>query len=277
MERDQSAAPAQSDRRPLLWWPVLAPVVAWGLIGLAMLTDHAYLIDHHQLMGGHSMYMAGHYMRMGGLQLPWYGALGIFLASWQVMTVAMMLPASLPTLLLFVRADQQLSQIRARSYSFLVGYALIWTAFGVAAFLGDLLLARVSDSVPWLTDHPWVLNAAILAIAGAYELSATKDQWLKACAISIDAVGWRSRARGGPAFRCGLQHGACCVGSCWALMLSMFASDLAPLPTMVVLTVVMVAEQMRRFDRTFTRLVGVVLLLLAATVVGQFSGLSLSI
>ncbi len=277
MECDQLVVPAQPHRQPLLWWPLLVAVAAWGVIGLAMLTDHAYLIDHHQLMGGHSMYMAGHYMRMGGLHLPWYLALGVFLASWQVMTAAMMLPSSLPMVAMFAQASRQQGRPRAALCFFLAGYAAVWTAFGLGAFLGSLLLSRVGDAWPWLADRPWVVGAATLAIAGAYELSACKARCLTACRSPSRLLGRCYRPGAGPAWRCGLRHGALCIGSCWALMLIMFGADLAAVPAMVALTAVMLAEKALRCGQQLTAVVGVALLLMAAAGLVQPAGLSISI
>jgi predicted metal-binding membrane protein len=256
--------PTQARRGPLLCGPALVVATAWCLIGLAMITQHTYLLDHHQLMDGHAMAMAGHVMRMGGLQLPWYVALGIFLAAWQVMTAAMMLPASLPMVALFAQATQQQGRPRVAVFVFLAGYAAVWTAFALAAFLGDLLVSRASDAWPWLLDRPWVVGAATLAVAGVYECSSCKTQRLRACRSPLQFRTRCGPSGAGSAWRGGLHHGALCVGSCWALMLIMFGADLAAGPVMVALTAVMLAERAPRFGQQLPTVVGIALLLLAA-------------
>jgi predicted metal-binding membrane protein len=243
---------------------VIVVVTAWCLIGLAVLTQHADLVDHHQLMGGHVMFMGGHYMRMGGLHLPWVAALAVFLASWQVMTAAMMLPASLPLVGQWTRANRAHARPWVAPAVFLAGYATGWTAFGLAAFLGDLLLMRLEDTWPWLADHPWAVGAATLALAGAYELSPLKARWLMACRDAAPALASYDRPDRGSAWSGGLRHGAHCVGSCGALMAIMFGMDLAAVPLMVALTAVMLAEQTLRHGQRLTPLVGSALILLAA-------------
>jgi predicted metal-binding membrane protein len=221
------------------------------------------------------MAMAGHYMRMGGLHFPWYVVLGVFLASWQVMTAAMMLPASLSTVALCARwaqANQSQRHPRAALGVVLAGFAAVWTAFGLMAFLGDLLLMRASDAWPWLGAHPWVSGAAILATAGAYEFSPPKARCLAACRGPARALGRCAQPGLGAAWRGGLRHGGQCVGSCGALMWLMCGTQLAAVPAMVVLTTVMLAEKALPGGARLTRLVGSTLLLVAAVVLVQPAG-----
>src|SRR5262245_8673460 len=66
------------------YWPWALVGGAWGAALLATLTNHSELINHDYLLE-HS-------------GLPWLAALAVFLACWQVMTAAMMVPSSLPIL-----------------------------------------------------------------------------------------------------------------------------------------------------------------------------------
>jgi predicted metal-binding membrane protein len=233
-------------------------------VGLAVLTQQSYLIDHHQLMDGQPMRMAGHYMRMGGLHLPWVVALAIFLASWQVMTVAMMLPASLPVFYRLAQASQQQGRAHLTLVIFLAGYATIWSAFALVAFLGDGLVSRVVDAWPWLADRPWAIGAATWAVAGGYEFSPLKARCLQQCRGPVRFVAPCGRRAVGPAWRLGLHHGAVCLGSCWALMLIMFGVSLRPLAMMGLLTGVMLLEQAVPGGQRFRAVVGNGLLLAAA-------------
>jgi predicted metal-binding membrane protein len=255
---------AQPHQGRRLAWPALLVFMAWGLIGLAVLTQHADLLDHHQLMGGHTMFMAGHYTSMGGLHLPWIVALVAFLASWLIMTAAMMLPASLPIVARVARANHLRRRPRMAPALFLAGYAAIWTGFGLAAFLGDLLVMRLEDGWPWLAAHPWVVGAATLALAGAYEVTPLKTRCLAACHASAQAPRQTGGSGAGPAWRDGVHHGVRCVGSCGALMTIMFGTEVATVPLMAALTVVMLAERTVSYGRRLTPLVGIALILLAA-------------
>jgi len=68
-------------------------VAAWTLALLAVLTNQSYLINHHYLLEQS--------------HLPVLLALVVFLACWQVMTVGMMLPSSMPMLYMMVHASRQ--------------------------------------------------------------------------------------------------------------------------------------------------------------------------
>src|SRR4051812_49779506 len=57
------------------------------------------------------------------------GGLGWFLGIWLTMTAAMMLPSSAPMVLAYARSSR-----RPRTGSFVGGYLVAWTAYGLAAY-----------------------------------------------------------------------------------------------------------------------------------------------
>src|SRR3954468_5262396 len=57
------------------------------------------------------------------------GGLGWFLGIWLTMTAAMMLPSSAPMVLAYARSSR-----RPRTASFVGGYLVAWTAYGLAAY-----------------------------------------------------------------------------------------------------------------------------------------------
>src|SRR5689334_7661814 len=69
-------------RRPTIRWPWIVVGIAWGAALLAALTGQSYLVDHDYLI------------ESGNLSLP--VAMLVFIACWQVMIAAMMLPSSMP-------------------------------------------------------------------------------------------------------------------------------------------------------------------------------------
>ena len=73
----EGANRVQSRRRAPLYWPWVLIATTWAVALLATLTHQTYLIDHGFLLEQS--------------RLPWPLTLAIFLAGWQVMTVAMML------------------------------------------------------------------------------------------------------------------------------------------------------------------------------------------
>lgn len=265
----------RSRRRAPILWPWIVVALAWGFAFLAVLTGQSYLVDHHQLLEGHYMYMYGHYMRMGGLHLPWLAALAVFLASWQIMTVAMMLPSSMPMLYMMIHASRQQTRPRQTIAAFLAGYAAIWTAFALFAFIADGLVHRLAGSWPWLHDHPWMVGAVTLAVAGGFQFSALKESCLKQCRTHLTCFVRYYRRGAGSAWLLGLRHGAFCLGCCWALMLIMFGIGVGALTIMGVLAGIMLIEKVLPGGQRLSPAIGVALMLLSVLWVIHPDGLPL--
>ncbi len=232
---------------------VVAAIIggAWLTAGLAQLTGNAGLLHHHALIEDGP---------------PLWVALIVFLVSWQVMIAAMMLPASLPAIVGFARASARLSRPRLALVTFLGAFAVAWTVFGLAAFIGDVVLHTVVDRTPFLAARPWLIEASVLVLAGLYQFMPLKRRGLAAC--RHPAIG----LAGGPptepgAARLGVGHALDCVASSWALMLLMFAAGFANLGWMAVLAALMVYETMGRHGQRAATAAGASLVALAALVV----------
>jgi predicted metal-binding membrane protein len=238
---------------PRIRLPITIPAaiaLAWVLVAVTAATGNGTGLHNHQRLieGGPSL----------------WAALALFVLSWQVMVAAMMLPSSLPLIRLFAVASRGQARPRSALVAFLAGYAAVWTAFGAAAFLGNLLVHRTLDSTPWLGAHPWFVTGALLATAGVFQYSKLKERCLDECRHPA-AYLTRFYGRGvGAAFRLGRGHGLFCLGCCWALMLLMFGVGIAALWWMAALTALMVYEKVGRQGATAARVAGVALLGAAA-------------
>ncbi len=175
--------------------------------------------------------------------LPFGVALALFVVAWQAMIASMMLPSSLPLVRLFAITSARQPRPRLAMVAFLAGYAVVWTAFGWLAFVGDAVVHAGVDGSPWLQQHTWVVAGGILLLAGAFQFTALKDRCLTVCRHP-GAFLLRHYQRGAAgAFRLGRAHAVFCLGCCWALMLVMFAAGVASLWWMAVLTALMVYEK----------------------------------
>jgi predicted metal-binding membrane protein len=187
-----------------------------------------------------------------------------FLLAWQVMIVAMMLPSSLPLIRLFAAASAR-APARGRALAaFLGAYALVWSAFGAAAFAGDAGLHALVGAWSWLSAHDWLIAPAALALAGAFQFSALKDACLDKCRHPASFMLRHYERGAGGAFRLGARHGVFCVGCCWALMLVMFMVGVASLVWMALLTALMVHEKTRPAGADAVPVTGAALLALAS-------------
>jgi predicted metal-binding membrane protein len=243
------AVPGAADRRRPLVVIVAAIALAWAAAIAADVLGGSRVLHHDALI-------------QGGWPLP--AALTVFVAAWQLMIVAMMLPSSLPLIRLFVAVTARQERSGRSTAALLSGYAAVWTIFGAAAFLLDTVVHRSVERLPWLEAHPEVIAGSVLLVAGAFQFTDLKDRCLRECRHPAPFL--LSHYARGPraAFRLGLAHGLFCLGCCWALMLVGFAAGVANLWWMAALTAVMVYEKTgRRGDEAVTP-VGVSLLVAGA-------------
>jgi predicted metal-binding membrane protein len=223
---------------------------AWLLTILAAASgEGALLHDHAIIEGGPSLWLA----------VPG------FLASWQVMVVAMMVPASVPAFRVFESAPRPLARTAGAFAGFLGAYLLVWSGFGLFAFLGDVVLHRLADATPWLAARPWLIDVALVALAGSYQFLPPKRKSLEACRHpSSPGRGPHPVSPASGGFSAGLEHAIDCLGSSGALMILMFATGFASLWWMAALTGLMGYEVRGRHGQLASSLAGIVLLALAA-------------
>jgi predicted metal-binding membrane protein len=189
--------------------------------------------------------------------------------AWQLMVVAMMLPSSASMMNVFALRAASDSQPRQAMFAFVGGYLLAWGAFGAAALLGDGLIHHGVDGFPWLHARPWLVAGGVLALAGAFQFSALRQQCQRVCRHPVGFLLHRYQPGPRAAFDLGREHARFCVGCCWALMLVMFAAGVANLAWMAALTAVMVYEKLGRHGERLAPVAGVVLLAWAVVVVAH--------
>src|SRR5438876_5100918 len=155
--------PSSHSRAPVIW-PWFLIIAAWTVALLAAFTKQTFLMNHNYLL------TQSH--------LSWLVALVVFLASWQVMTVAMMLPSSMPLVYVMVLTSRRQRHPWATQAAFLAGYAFVWTAFALAAFLADTMVHRLVRNWFWLYIHSWLIGAVTFAIADGFQFSPLKQHCL---------------------------------------------------------------------------------------------------
>ena len=149
--------------------------------------------------------------------------------------------------------------------TFLAGFVSVWTLFGLLAFAADQIVIRVELTTPWLATRPWLLQASVIALAGAYQLTTLKRRSLSACRHPDPRLADVASGQG-IFYEVGLRHGLACLGSAWALMAVMVVAGLGDLWWMAALAGVMVYEATGRHGPRLAAVVGLVLLWMAALV-----------
>lgn len=186
---------------------------------------------------------------------------------WSVMMVGMMLPSAAPAILLYamiLRNSHQASAPVARTYAFISGYLLSWTAFSAAATALQWMLARTALLSPMMVSAQSWLSAALLIVAALYQLTPLKQTCLKGCRAPAEFISrhWRPGLSG--AVRLGFHHGLYCVGCCWALMLLLFAGGVMSLLWIGAITIYVLTEKLAVHGAQGSRWTAVVLLLAGA-------------
>ena len=241
--------------RASLWAVVVS---AWVVLALWGASPFAGLLSHRSIGTG-----------------PFPLAVGaiIFVGGWSLMTIAMMLPSSLPLVNLFRTIVAERADADRLVLRLVIGYLGMWAFFGILAYRGDAIVHRALEALPeFATAASWI-GAMILLAAGVYQFTPLKQICLEKCRspYSFLVEHWRGRRAGWDALWLGVRHGLFCVGCCWTLMLLMFAVGGANLGWMLALGAVMAAERTTRWGRYVTRplgvaLTGVAVLLLAGIV-----------
>jgi predicted metal-binding membrane protein len=207
----------------------------------------------------------GHYLHHDGGVGPLPVEAALFAAGWVLMIVAMMLPSSVPLVVTFAALVGRRRRPGRLVVLLLVGYLVVWGAFGLAAWVADRGIHAAVDALPWLAEHPQIIIATTLAAAGAWQFSPLRDRCLDECRSPLGFVlnRWRGTSERREALAMGVAHGAFCGGCCWSLMLVMFGVGLGSLSAMLALGAITAVEKNLPAGRRISRPLGVLLILAA--------------
>jgi predicted metal-binding membrane protein len=208
--------------------------------------------------------------RMGGMD-AWpgteLGGLGWFLVVWVTMMAAMMLPSLAPIVLGQARIERASADgtAMATTLVFVAGYVLAWGAVGL---LGYAIVegARSLDIgfLAWDDGGPYVAGGVIV-FAALYQLTRPKATCLGHCRSPAMLLSdWRPGPFG--ALRMGVDHGAYCVGCCWAMMAALFAVGVMSVGWMAFVAALIAAEKLLPWRVGATRAVAILLAVLGLAV-----------
>ena len=232
-----------TDVRRVAFLALMAGLVAaaWLTLWLWSASPYGRYLDHGRWTDTGMLASLCRALPGGDVVLP---AL-LYAAGWVLMIAAMMLPTTLPILDMFRRMTAVRADRNRLVGLVIIGYLAVWLGFGLMAHVLDWLLHVVTQQLPWLTFNGWVIGVVVLGGAGAFQFSALKYRCLEKChtPFSFISARWRGHAPAREALRLGLDHGAFCVGCCWALMLLMFVVGMGSIGWMLALAAVMAAEK----------------------------------
>jgi predicted metal-binding membrane protein len=187
-----------------------------------------------------------------------------FLGMWVVMMVAMMLPSLVPMLRRYRQAVGRTGETRLGRLTALVGvgYFLVWTVFGMAAFPLGVALAR---AVP-------IAVGVVVLIAGALQFTAWKAHHL-ACCREAPGRGRTLPADAGTAWRHGLRLGLHCSHCCAGLMALLLVIGVMDLRAMAVVAAAITIERLAPAGERVARAIGVVVVGAGLLLIAPAAGL----
>ena len=177
----------------------------------------------------------------------------IIAAMWATMMVAMMLPSAAPAILLYARVHRHSTEAPPPTAAFLAGYLACWLGF---ALLAASLQLAIASPVTMAVESR-VGAAALLVVAGLYQLSPLKDACLNRCRSPAEFITRHYRPGSLGAARLGLLHGAYCVGCCWLLMALLFVGGVMNLVWVAALTLLVAAEKLLPGGTWIARIAGI--------------------
>ena len=186
---------------------------------------------------------------------------------WWIMMIAMMTPSAAPIVLLHARVARH-GQAKGRMAAgpvptavFYGGYLAVWAGFSVAATAAQWGLERVGlmhGMLMWSIDG--YFSAALLGLAGLYQLSGWKHACLEHCRSPAHYLSTRWRTGAWGALRMGAEHGAYCLGCCWGLMALLFVGGTMNIVWIAGLSILVLLEKLLPCGRRVAQAVGWALL-----------------
>jgi predicted metal-binding membrane protein len=145
--------------------------------------------------------------------------LSAFIAIWTVMMVAMMVPSLVPAVRTFDTWAHSTGLSGGATVLFVTWYLLVWSAIGAVAYL---IVQALQGWLPAGSMAALRVGAALLVVAGVYQLTPPKQACLRRCRSPhvgvAPPVGTRVQGHPGAVYA-GLGQGLYCLGSSWPLML----------------------------------------------------------
>jgi predicted metal-binding membrane protein len=262
-----AAAGALRHRRVFPW--VLAALVglAWLSLWAWARSPYGRYLEHGDWTASGPAAFLCRYVPAGDVLVP----AALYGLAWSLMTLAMMLPSTLPLFNAFDRLTADRTDHGRLLVLLGLGYLSIWGVFGLAAHGLHTALLALLDRLPALAWHRWMIGVTVIAFAGLFQFSSLKDRCLEKCRTPLSFVieHWRGQAHARQAFALGVHHGLFCVGCCWALMLLMFGVGAGSLGWMLVLAALMSVEKNMPWGRRLSSPLGVALLAWALVMVAR--------
>ncbi|SEV94313.1 DUF2182 domain-containing protein [Natrinema salifodinae] len=181
--------------------------------------------------------------------------IGLYLAMWGAMMIAMMYPSSVPLFRLYAETLEGATAAgkAARLGAFIGTYALVWTLTGLVPLAVNALvpIAGLADAY-----GGFLLGGTLLLLSG-YQLSPYKYRCLRYCRSPLGFLLGHHRPGVRGAVRMSWQFSIFCVGCCWALFAFMVIVGSMNLVWMALIAVAISLERTVAWGERLARAVGI--------------------
>ena len=189
---------------------------------------------------------------------------GLVLLMWAIMMVGMMVPTAAPMTMTYAAVARKAARDKTPvppTMVFASGYVVLWTLFSLLAALAQWGLDQAAALSPMMVATSPALGGGLLIVAGTYQLTPFKQVCLHHCSSPAHFLSahWRPGVSG--AFRMGLEHGAFCVGCCWALMSLLFVGGVMNLLWVAAIAFFVLMEKVMPRGRLTSRVSGSALII----------------
>ena len=210
-------------------------------------------------------------------------SLTLFVGTWGVGMVAMMLPSVLPMIIAIVAGtrpnirgdtEEKASSVLYRSLApiqFVLGYIGIWSVVGVAFYLALVLLFRFYPPFSNTGQLAGIAAGGTVFLAGLYQLSPLKQRALRACRspMAFIMTKWRPGRLG--RFLMGTEYGFFCTKCCWAFMAVLVAVGAMNLLWMVLFAAAIFVEKVTPRGAAVSKGLGILLMTAGVILAVTFS------
>jgi predicted metal-binding membrane protein len=205
------------------------------LPGLALLVlavgGWAYIVYQARTMGTMET--------MSGARISTMGGFVPFVLGWTAMMAAMMIPATLPLILLYRTVTRQrvsASQARVGTTALLAGYIAVWAVAGLPIY-GYALTAET------IGRFAAVLPAVLLVSGGVYQFTSLKRSCHARCSNPLFFLMHKWKPGTAGALRLGVLHGIDCLGCCVGVMVGLVALGMMNLALVFTVALIIFAEK----------------------------------
>ncbi len=201
---------------------------------------------------------------LGDARISTMGGFVPFVWGWTAMMVAMMVPATLPLILLYRTVSRQrLSPLQARvgTAALLLGYVAVWAVAGLPVYVYALTAEVVGRFAA-------VLPAMLLVVGGVYQFTALKGGCHARCSNPLFFLMHKWKPGTAGAMRLGVLHGIDCLGCCAGLMMGLVALGMMNLALVFTAALVIFAEKTLPESHRIARPLGILMMVGGAAFLG---------